>query len=181
MTDIGARLARLEDRAELGDLVVRYFLASDDDDLATIRDTFSPDATFAVSGTVLGTGPDGIADFIVAQRENMGLTVHTPNFSLFTFVGEDRAKGLVGAHLELVLAGTSTFGAVRYVDEYERIAGQWRIRSRDMRTVYIAAWNDVADAFASDTPQRWPGTAPSPSDFPRISGPDSKTRTRSPA
>lgn len=169
MTDIGARLARLEDRAEIGELVVRYFLASDDDEIETIRGSFTPDATFAVSGAVLGTGPDGIVDFIISQRANMGLTVHTPNFSLVTFEGDKRARGLVGAHLELVLAGSSTFGAVRYVDEYEQIAGVWRIRSRDMRTVYIAAWNEVADAFASETPQRWPGASPGPSDFPRKS------------
>lgn len=167
MTDISRRVSRLEDRVELEDLVVRYFLASDGDDLETIHGTFSNDATFAVSGNVLGTGPDGIVAFIVGQRANMGLTLHTPNYALFTFDGEDSARGLVGAHLELVLGGRSTFGAVRYQDEYVRHEGRWRIRSRDMRTIHIAPWSEVAEAFSSDTPQRWPGAAPAQSDFPR--------------
>ncbi|MFA7584742.1 MAG: nuclear transport factor 2 family protein [Novosphingobium sp.] len=167
MTDISRRVSRLEDRVELEELVVRYFLASDGDDLETIRRTFSNEATFAVSGHVVGTGPDGIVDFIVEQRANMGLTLHTPNYGLFSFESDDRARGLVGAHLELVLGGQSTFGAVRYEDEYVRGAGGWQIRSRDMRTIHIAPWAEVAEAFASETPQRWPGIAPGPSDFPR--------------
>ena len=32
MSDIESRIRRLEDRAELQDLVVKYFVASDDDD-----------------------------------------------------------------------------------------------------------------------------------------------------
>ncbi|OHT18238.1 nuclear transport factor 2 family protein [Edaphosphingomonas haloaromaticamans] len=171
MTDISRRVSRLEDRVELEELVVRYFLASDGDDLDTIRETFTQDATFAVSGHVLGTGPGGIVEFIVGQRKNMGLTLHTPNYALFTFEGDDRARGLVGAHLELVLHGQSTFGAVRYQDEYVRESAGWRVRSRDMRTVHIAPWSEIAEAFSSDTPQRWPGTEPGPSDFPRTHAP----------
>lgn len=169
MSDIADRVARLEDRAELQDLIVRYFLASDGDDVDVIRGAFAPGATFAVSGNICGTGPDAIVDFIVEQRGNMGLTVHTPNFALFTFDGADEARGLVGAHLELVLAGQSVFGAVRYQDEYVRTEGGWVFKARDLRTIHIAPWGQVADAFASATPQRWPGTAPSPSDYPRAS------------
>lgn len=167
MTDIAARLRRLEDRAELDDLVVRYFLAADGDDLATIAETFSDTGTFAVSGAVVGSGPQGVVDFIVSQRNNMGLTVHTPNYTLFTFLDADHAEGLVGAHLEMVLHGSSTFGAVRYHDRYERVDGRWVISARNMRTIYFARWDEVAEAFASDTPQRWPGFPPAPTDIPR--------------
>ena len=45
-----ARLARLEDRAELQDLVVRYFLACDDDDLPGIAATFAANGSFSISG-----------------------------------------------------------------------------------------------------------------------------------
>jgi len=167
MSDIAERLRRLEDRAELDDLNVRYFLAADGDDLATLRKTFAEGATFAVSGNVLGTGPDGIVDFLVEQRGHMGLTLHTPNYALYTFEGPDRAKGLVGAHLELVLGGQSVFGAVRYQDDYVRTDAGWQIGARDMRTIHIAPWAEVGEAFASATPQRWPGAPAAPSDFPR--------------
>ena len=44
------RVRRLEDRAALDDLIVRYFLAADGDDMDGIRASFTPDATFASSG-----------------------------------------------------------------------------------------------------------------------------------
>lgn len=161
------RVRRLEDRAELNDLVVRYFLAADGDDLIGVGDSFTETATFSSSGIVAGQGREAIVDFIRLSREQMGLTIHTPHYAQFTFEGGDRAEGLVGAHLELVLGGTAVYGAVRYVDEYHRLESGWRIHARDMRTIHIAPWLEVGEAFASDTPVRWPGAAPAASDFPR--------------
>lgn len=76
--DIGERVRRLEDRVEINELVVAYFLASDCDDLAGIGNSFAEDATFSASGIVTGTGREGIVEFIRSSREQMGLTVHTP-------------------------------------------------------------------------------------------------------
>ena len=161
------RVQRLEDRAELNDLVVRYFLAADDDDLKGVGDSFTATATFSSSGTLAAEGRDNIVDFIRASRDHMGLTVHTPHYAQFTFEGADRAKGLVGAHLELVLGGKAIFGAVRYVDEYRRTAEGWRIQARDMRVVHIAPWAEVGASLESDTPVRWPGAPAAKTDFPR--------------
>lgn len=167
MTSIEERLRRLEDRAAIEELNLRYFLASDRDDLATIADSFTEDATFASSGHVNGEGRQGIVAFIKDARAHMGLTIHTPNYGLHTFVTNDRATGIVGAHLELVLEGRSTYGAVRYLDEYHREGGSWRIATRDMRTIYIGDWSRAGDVFASPNPVQWPGLDPLPSDFPR--------------
>lgn len=161
------RVRRLEDRVELNDLIVRYFLAADGDDLDGVGDSFTTTATFSSSGVVAGEGRDGIVDFIRVSREQMGLTIHTPHYAQFTFDGPDRAKGLIGAHLELVLGGTAIYGAVRYVDEYRRIGCEWRIHARDMRTIHIAPWSQVGEAFESATPVRWPGAAPAGTDYPR--------------
>ena len=97
----------------------------------------------------------------------MGLTIHTPHYGLYSFVTDDHATGLVGAHLEMVLGGGSTYGAVRYVDEYRRDGDRWRIAARDMRTIYIGDWSKAAAVFASPIPVQWPGTEPQPSDYPR--------------
>jgi hypothetical protein len=165
--DIEQRLRRLEDRAAINDLVVGYFIAADGDDLEEVGASFTADATFSSSGTVNASGRDAIVDFIRGARDHMGLTVHTPHYAHLTFDGDDSASGLVGAHLELVLGGEALFGAVRYVDRYVRQGGRWLISKRDMRTIHIAQWEGVGEAFASAQPVRWPGASPAPSDFPR--------------
>lgn len=167
MSDIERRLRRLEDRAELDDLVVRYFLASDGDDAAALAEAFASDGKFSVSGALCGDSREAIVAFIGGERKKMGLTVHTPNYALYTFEDDDHATGLIGAHLELPLSGEPLFGAVRYQDEYVRRDGRWRIAARDMRVIHIAPWSEVGASLMSDTPVRWPGADPLPSDFPR--------------
>ena len=167
MTTHEGRIQRLEDKAAIEDLNLRYFLASDGDDFPAIGDSFTDDATFASSGHVSGAGRQGIVDFIKGARAHMGLSIHTPHYGLYTFTSDVHATGIVGAHLELVLGGQSTYGAVRYVDEYRREGGSWRIATRDMRTIYIGNWSKAGDVFASPTPVQWPGLDPLPSDYPR--------------
>lgn len=167
MPDIESRVGRLEDRAALQDLVVRYFLACVDDDLAAVGDAFTADGSFSISGFMGGASRDEVVAFLTDQRSRMGLTVHTPNYALFTFTGASSARGLVGAHLELVFGADSVFGAVRYADEYVRESDGWRIRSRDMRTTYMAPWSEVGRTFASPLPVAWPGFDPVASDHPR--------------
>ena len=169
--DLEQRVRRLEDRFEINDLVVSYFLASDGDDLAGIGSSFTNDATFSSSGTQCASGRGGIVEFIRSARSHMGLTIHTPHYAQVRFDGDDSADGLVGAHLELVLGGELLYGAVRYVDRYVRQDGRWLIRSRDMRTIQIGPWSGIAESFGSDRPVRWTGTEAAPSDFAR-SDPD---------
>lgn len=163
------RVQRLEDRSEINDLVVRYFLSADGDDFEGIAASFTEDAEFSSSGVVTACGREGIVEFIRRARSQMGLTIHTPHYAHVTFRDADTAAGLVGAHLELDLGGQMVLGAVRYVDDYVRSGGSWRIRRRDMRTIHIAPWLEVGEAFSSSTPTRWPGATPLQSDYPRQS------------
>lgn len=125
--ELEARLRRLEDRVAIEDLVVSYFLAADGDDLRGVGQSFTDDAVFKASGATAATGRQGIIDFIASARTQMGLTVHTPHYAQIRFDGDDVAQGLVGAHLELVLGGSTVYGAVRYVDEYTRTEDGWLI------------------------------------------------------
>ena len=167
MTTMEERLRRLEDRAELQDLIVRYFIASDDDDYETLADVFAPDCSFRASGFEGANGREAVVENLRVSRTYMGATVHTPNYALFTFEGEDRATGIVGAHLELSLAGKTLFGAVRYTDEYVRWEGRWCFRSREMRCVHMGPWEDVAASLTDELCVRWPGLPPKPSDYPK--------------
>lgn len=163
MTDLKRRLRSLEDRAALQDLIVRYFVASDDDDYPTLAGQFSADATFEAGGQVVAQGGAGITAFIREARSHMGLTIHTPNYSLFEFDGENRATGLVGAHLELSMAGKSLFGAVRYQDRYVRQADRWLFGERVFQVIHIGPWDDVGRSLTELLPVRWPGMPPGPS------------------
>lgn len=165
MSALAERLRRLEDRAELQDLVVRYFLACDDDDYAALSKTFAAKASFSASGFVGGSSRDEIVAFLKADRQNMGRTIHTPNYTLLEFETDDRAKGLVGAHLELSRGGKSLYGAVRYRDTYVREDGEWRILDREMLTIHVGPWEDVATSLTSDNCVRWPGAEPARSDL----------------
>lgn len=167
MSSIEDRIRRLEDRAEIQDLVVRYFVAADDDDYQTLAETFASDGSFSASGFGTSNGRDGIVEGLRASRGFMGATVHTPHYVLLTLEDEDRATGIVGAHLELAMGEDTLFGAVRYDDKYARIDGRWRFTSREMRVVHVAPWKDVGSSLTSELRVRWPGLPPSPSDFPR--------------
>jgi hypothetical protein len=170
MSDIERRMRRIEDRLALEDLNVRYFMASDDNDAATIAATFATDAEFFASGVLCGSTRDGIVRFIAEKRGTMGLSVHALQSALFEFADDDHASGIVSIQLDVVREGQAYTGALRYYDNYVREDGAWRFKRRDMLTVYLATRDEIGAAFPSEMPARWPGQPPAPSDFPRRKG-----------
>ncbi len=170
MATLEHRIRKLEDRAEIQDLVARYFKVTDDDDVAALAACFTRDARFIASGFDGGDGRDGVMAFLKAARSAMQQTVHTPHYVHIEFTGPDTATGTVMAHLEIGIGGTTVYGAVRYLDSYEREDGQWRIATREMRTVHLASWDLVAGSMTETNNVRWPGADPAPSDFPRRKG-----------
>jgi uncharacterized protein (TIGR02246 family) len=161
------RIQKLEDRAEIQDLVARYFKVTDDDDESALADCFTHDARFIASGFDGGTGRDGVMAFLKAARSNMQQTVHTPHYVHIDAKGPDTADGTVMAHIEIGIGGTTVYGAVRYLDTYRHEDGKWRIAMREMRTVHLASWDLVASSMTATDNVRWPGAAPAPSDYPR--------------
>lgn len=167
MTPIEERLRRLEDRAELQDLIVRYFIASDDDDYETLADVFAPECSFRASGFEGAQGRKAVVENLRIGRSYMGATVHSPDYALISFKDDDHAIGIVGAHLELSMGGKTLFGAVRYSDEYVRWEGRWRFHSREMRCIHMGPWEDVKTSLTDELCVRWPGIEPKPSDYPK--------------
>lgn len=167
MPTLEERIAKLEDRAEIRDLAARYFLATDDDDYATLAACFTRNADFAAAGFEGGAGRDGIISFLKAARSGMGQTVHTIDYAHVKLTGHDTADGIVTAHLELGMGSTTVYAAVRYIDKYEREEGQWRISERSMKAVHLGSWDQVASSLTESKNVRWPGAEPGPSDFPK--------------
>lgn len=167
MATLEERVQRLEDRADLQDLVAAYFRAVDDDDYDAVAACFTRDTRFQASGYSGDTGRDSVIAFLKAARSGMGQTVHTPNYVQIEFGSADEASGLVGAHLELGLGDQTHFGAVRYIDTYRREDGCWCIASREMRVIHIAPWSEAEGSLVTGRNVRWPGIDPLPSDYPR--------------
>ncbi|GAB3629728.1 Bile acid 7-alpha dehydratase [Pandoraea terrae] len=165
--DVNRRLQSLEDRFALQDLITRYFVCADNDDYPGLEATLAPDVIFSASGFGDAVGREAVMEFLISSRKQMGLTVHTPNYLLMDELAEDRAKGQVGAHLELSRSGKALFGAVRYIDEYIKLDNEWKIRARSMLIIHISPWEDVGSSFTSDLTVRWPGYAPLPSELPK--------------
>lgn len=167
MATLEDRVRRLEDRADLQDLVATYFRATDDDDFDQLGACFTSAATFAASGYPDSAGRADIVAFLKAARADMGQTVHTPHYVHLEFQNDDAATGVVVAHLELGLGAQTHCAAVRYLDRYRRENGRWAFAHREMRAVYVTAWADIGNALTTPLNIRWPGAEPVASDFPR--------------
>src|ERR1700677_3231679 len=70
--DLSRRIRRLEDRAELRELVDRYCLLIDDSDWHALPALFAPDAEMA--GQV---GPRDVVGVLRSIRSGYGRTIHT--------------------------------------------------------------------------------------------------------
>lgn len=164
MPTLEERLQRLEDRFEIQDLVVRYFIASDADDFDALAASFTVDGVFTGPGFSGGSNRAEVMEFVRAFRANVGATVHTPDFILIDLTAADRATGTVGAHIELSQSGRTLFGAFRYHDEYVREDGRWKFARRELLTIHVGPWEDMGSSLTSAKNVRWPGVEPMASD-----------------
>jgi hypothetical protein len=140
MTDseeLTTRVRRLEDRAELWELVCRYAVAVDDEDYGTLETLFAPDAEFVGLSGDTTSGRDAVIDYLRERASTAHKQrVHTPTSQVLESLGEDRAEALVNCYAALFgHDGSETFFAFRYRDEYQRAAGRWSFRRRHVHDV----------------------------------------------
>ena len=134
--------------------------------------------SFAENGAFTGPGFSGgenraeVIEFVRAYRANVGQTVHTPDFLLVDFIDADRATGVVGAHIELAIGGTTLFGAFRYHDNYIREDGRWRFARRELLTIHVGPWDEMGTSLTCENNIRWPGSEPQRSHLHKRNGPD---------
>src|SRR5262245_24403289 len=134
----GDRVRELADRVEIRELVARYAAAVDDRDLSAVVGFFTDDGTLSR----LPWRAVGPAQLEAAYRTALGRyewTVHSVHGNAVDFTGEDDAVGFVGCHAEHALNGEVVVVALRYRDEYRRVDGRWRFRSREIGFAYATA------------------------------------------
>lgn len=166
--DLARRVARLESRIELDELITRYSIAVDDRDLDTVADLFASDAWFdSVGGRT--TGRAALVEYYAGRLERYGPTYHIPHTQVVEFDGDDTAHGVVLAHAELSIDGETFVIAMRYYDEYVREDGRWRFRSRRLATLYAVPLTELPTSLADTLRKRWPGSAPEVAEWPEPS------------
>ena len=160
------RLARLEARAALSELVTYYCNAVDDRDFDTLLSLFADGAGFRHVAAPAGsatTGKEAIRRFFERRFETApGPTLHVVHSQIVKFVDPEHARGLVTGRTETAAAGTCEISALRYFDTYVVEDGKWKIAERAWGYVYRVGVDAMGAAFGSEQgPYLTTGAAPS--------------------
>jgi ketosteroid isomerase-like protein len=147
---IEARLRRIEDKADIEDLVVLYGFVMDERDLDGVRRLFAEDATLrSHDGVFAASGLDQILQTYQGRFDALGPTNHVSHGHVVRFDSgnPDIALGLVAGHAEVVRNDEPMLVALRYRDVYRRTEAGWRFQDRLMGYMYYASVRDYAEAL----------------------------------
>lgn len=169
---VDERIARLEARAEIEDLLVRYTFLIDDHEFEALGELFAPDAEFGSPGSShVGRAA------IVANYRKLGelypVSLHEARGSVIDFVAADRASGEVVGFSEQANDEHTVITSFRYADEYVCLDGRWLFGARRVRTLYAMTHAELAaGGLASPLRKRWPHREPARAELPaHLAGP----------
>lgn len=140
------RVALLEARYELSDLVARYCHLIDARDYTGASELFDEDASFTVPDQRT-TGRDAVRAFLQTQLERYEFTYHYVHSQVIDAIEGDRARGVVDAHAEHGEDGTCVLAGIRYVDAYRRAASGWRFQERELQIRYFLPWEKLGTRY----------------------------------
>ncbi|MBS0394223.1 MAG: nuclear transport factor 2 family protein [Proteobacteria bacterium] len=165
------RIARLEARAEIRELVGRYCLAVDERDLAGIAECFAHEGIMrSLDGVMNAHGRAEVIEQFHGRFAVLGPSNHYTHDHLIWFdpAAADRARGLLNTHAEVVRNGEFLVASLRYHDRYCLEDGRWRFAERALAFFYYARPGDLAGVMASPLRNRaYP--EPVAADFPERS------------
>jgi hypothetical protein len=144
--DLATRIARIEARHALNDLVANYFLRVDARTYDALADLFTADGTFAFAD-MKASGRASLLEFWKRRIANYEFTYHYLHAHVITSLGDTGAAGIVTGHAEHAIGGTCVLAALRYDDQYAFEDGAWRIKVRQLTTRYFLPWNELAGNF----------------------------------
>lgn len=171
--DVEQRLARIEARQALQELLGRYALAVDDHDAAALGECFTLDAVFSSPNSPSTVGRAAVVDFFRVRFVRYGATVHLPHVQVLHELAERTARGTVMASAELATGDDTIVTSFRYDDDYAFDGGRWRFRSRAVRTLYAMPLRELAAGGLSwPDRKRWPGVPASAAELPLRTGSD---------
>lgn len=161
-----ARVALVEDRVALRELISRYNFAIDDRDLATVATLFTDNAFFGSADGAMGArGPQAICEQFKGRFSVLGATNHFSHDQVLTFESATRARGTVASHAEVWRNERAMLTALRYSDIYEKHDGAWRFAERKLSFMYYLNIEDYPTALGQRDRNR-AGATPQPADWP---------------
>jgi len=149
LQDLETRVARLEARSAMSDLVTRYGIACDEHDIPHLESLFTHDAEFASpNGLLMANGRSQIIDMFRKVLAIRGPGYHWTHDHIIRFDrgAEDQASGLLLSHAETTPNGTHSLAAMKYDDEYRVEDGEWRFAKRTISFLYympVSQYNGV--------------------------------------
>lgn len=168
MTDLEARVRRLEDLEEIRALAIRYGFAVDERDIPGICALFSADGELRTTSASKGRGTEAIAGYYRGGYRVLGPTYHYTHGHLIDFDADDpnRATGVVFSHAEVMRGGVPMVTALRYHDTYVREPDGWRFRERVQSYMYFVDVRDYAQAMGHPLRMRRAPDDWQPADWP---------------
>jgi ketosteroid isomerase-like protein len=162
------RVARLEARAEIRELVARYCFTVDARDVAGIAECFTRDGAMrSLDGAMDASGREAVVHQFHGRFAVLGPSNHFTHDHLIEFDANDadRATGIVNSHAEVVRNGETLLASLRYHDEYRREEGRWRFHLRLLSFFYYTPPAEYATVLRGTLRNR-AYAEPRPADFP---------------
>lgn len=160
------RIARVEDRLALREMVSRYNISIDNRDLDTVGSLFTANAFFGSADGAMGaTGPQAIVDQFKSRFSVLGATNHFTHDQLISFESATRATGTVASHAEVWRNEQAMITALRYADVYEKQDGVWRFAERKLSFMYYLSLADYPQVLGQRDRNR-AGPTPKDADWP---------------
>lgn len=152
MTDLEARVARLEAIDEIRQLAAKYAVALDMRDFDSLANLFVDD--IGVPGK--GRGRAAMREWYDAQiRRSLLGSAHGVLGHIIDVHHADNASGLVYSRNDLETESNWVIELLAYLDSYERRDGHWYFARR---TPLFWYQSDITDPPVGPRKMRWPGT-----------------------
>jgi hypothetical protein len=147
--DLAERLERVEAQLAIGQLVARYAIASDAKDIDTWVSLYVPDVEVGHGGG--GTGRDALREWIVGTLRRFGRSVHSLGGHRIDLIDADHASGVLYCRAEHEVGDRWITIAMRYLDRYRRVDGEWLFESRQPEYWYATDVGERPQAVGFDS------------------------------
>lgn len=169
LTSLEKRIAELEAREQIKELVANYGFVVDNRDMEGIADCFTENArVLSNDGRHASVGKEDCVHQYHHRFSFLGPTNHFTHNHVIWFDKEDSTKayGLLNAHGEVFRNGNAMMSALRYNDEYRLDPdGKWRFELRLMTYFYYLRFDEIQNylgdpmrvrAYAEPQAADWP-------------------------